>query len=154
MVAFTRFFWKKNRAPRKNNTIVFVADSKKSATQKTPFFRVGRNFENRKSKRRPKITDRRPPDPKIILGDLSVKKYGVARNFGRGPLITILGHFFGKTVYRQWFFGDARENMATAHARGNARPIFFLQLLLMIMYVPKTNLIGIGEELVKIHVFT
>ena len=34
-----------------------------------------------------------------------------------GPLITILGHFFEKTVLRQCFFGNARENMATARVR-------------------------------------
>ena len=44
------------------------------------------------------------------------------------PLIMILGHFFEKPVLRQRFFGDARENMATAHARGNVRAYIFSQI--------------------------
>ena len=39
-----RFYTKIFGAPRKNNTVVFVADLKKSATQKTRFFPLDRNF--------------------------------------------------------------------------------------------------------------
>ena len=66
----------------------------------------------------------------------------------------ILGHFFEKPVLRQHFFEDARENMATAHARGSARAYIFLKLTSMIVFVSKTNLEGIGEELVEIHLST
>ena len=40
----TSFYKQKIGGPQKNNTVVFVADSKKTATQKTRFFRVDRNF--------------------------------------------------------------------------------------------------------------
>ena len=71
-----------------------------------------------------------------------------------GLLIMILGHFFEKPVLRQHFFEDARENMATAHARGSARAYIFLKLTSMIVFVSKTNFEGIGEELVEIHLST
>ena len=66
----------------------------------------------------------------------------------------ILGHFFEKPVLRQHFFEDARENMATAHARGSARAYIFLKLTSMIAFVSKTNFEGIGGELVEIHLST
>ena len=40
-----------------------------------------------------------PPDPKIILGELSVKKEGVARNFGRGAPDHDFMLFFRKTGF-------------------------------------------------------
>ena len=66
----------------------------------------------------------------------------------------ILGHFFEKPVFRQHFFEDARENMATAHTRGSARAYIFLTLTSMIAFVSKTNFEGIGEELVEILLST
>ena len=46
-----------------------------------------------------------------------------------GLLITILGLFFEKPVLWQHFVGNARENTATAHARGNTRAcIFFSEI--------------------------
>ena len=71
-----------------------------------------------------------------------------------GTLITILGHFFQKPVLLQRFFGDARENMATAHACGSARAYIFLKLTSMIVFVSKTNFEEIGEALVEIHLST
>ena len=72
--------------------------SKKSATKKTHFFPGGRNFWDWKSKKRPQITDRRLSDPKIILEEISVKKDGIARNFGRGPPPHNFRPFFQKIV--------------------------------------------------------
>ena len=82
-VGLVSFFWKKIRAPQKNSTVVIVAVSKKISNKKNAF-PSGRNFSDRKSKKRPQITDRTPPDPKIIFGKLSVKTQKVARTFGRG----------------------------------------------------------------------
>ena len=78
-------------------------------------------IENRKKGQKSLIGG---PDPKIILEET----HGVARNFARGALTTILCHFFEKPVLRQHFFGDARENMTTAHACGNTRAYIFSQI--------------------------
>ena len=116
---------KKIRAPQKNNTVVFVAFSKTLTSRKTPFFRVGRNFEDRKPKNKQKITDRRSHNPKIILRKLSFIKHGVARNFGGGVLITILCLFFDKPVLWKHFIENSRENIAPSYARGNIRACIF-----------------------------
>ena len=94
------FFLEKNRAHRKNNTVVFVADSKNRQHKKHRFSQLVEisKIGNRKE------------DQKSLIGGLSTPKsfweIFRSKNIGSpeilvgGPLITILGHFSEKTVYR------------------------------------------------------
>ena len=64
----------------------FLDFSKKSATQKTSFFRVGRNFGHRFLKKGPKSSILGGPQPRNFFFDkLSIKKLPRKKNFGRDP---------------------------------------------------------------------
>ena len=95
--------YKKNWGAPRKNTVVFVADSKKTATQKTRFFPLGRNFGFRLLKKRPQIVDRGPPTSKLFFHEISIKTLGVARNFGRGPPHRDFMPFFRKIVLDIFF---------------------------------------------------
>ena len=103
MLTLTRFCQKKIRAPRKNNTVVFIAFSENSTSRKTPFFPVGRNFEDRKSKKSQKSLIGGPPTPKSFWENFRSKNMGQPEISARGLLITILGLFFEKTIL--WLTG-------------------------------------------------
>ena len=116
------FFLKKNQGAPKKQHCCFCCFFEKIDLSKNTFFPKWSKFLRSKIEKRPKIANRRLPDPKIILEELSVKTHGVARNFGRGPPDHDFRPFFRKTGFAATFFPGTRVKIwSTAHARGYAR---------------------------------
>ena len=110
---YIRQFLRKNfwGAPLKI-TPHFLGFSKKSATQKTPFFRVGRNFGHRFLKKGPKSSIFGVPDHKIFFDKLSIKKLRHTKNFFRDPPHRHFMTYFRKSVFQIFIFFHifSREN--------------------------------------------
>ena len=97
-MAFTRFFGQKIRAPEKTTPLFLLFFSKKSTSQKTPFFRVGRNFEDIKSKKGPKITDQ-SPRPQNEFGKTFGQKIWGRQKFWSGATCSRFYAFFSKNRF-------------------------------------------------------
>ena len=93
-------FW---GAPPKIN-LHFLDFSKKSATQKTRFFPVGRNFGYRFSKKAPKTSIFGVPDPENFFHKISIKKLRLTKNFDRGPPHRDFMPFLRKTIFEILIF--------------------------------------------------
>ena len=98
------FLYKKKlgRTPKINPH--FLDFSKKSATRKTRFFRVGRNFGHRFLKKSPKSSIFWVPDLENFFDKLSIKKLGQTKNFGRDPPHRRFRAYFRKTIFEIFIF--------------------------------------------------
>ena len=82
----------------------FLDLKKKSATQKTRFFRTGRNFGYRFLKKAPKTSIFGVPDPENFFPRNFDKKLRLTRNFDRGPPHRYFMSFLRKTIFEILIF--------------------------------------------------
>ena len=110
-------FWKNIRAPRKNNTVVFVVFSKKIDLSKNTFFPKWSKFLRSKiEKKGQKSLIGALRTPKSFFKNFRSKHMGSPEISVGGLLIMMLGHFFEKPVLRLTaknyiFFENSRENL-------------------------------------------
>ena len=101
----SHFLWKKIWGAPPKITPHFLDFSKRTRSQKTRFFPVGRNFEDRFLKKGPKSSIFGVPELENFFDKLSIKKLRHTKNFVRGLRIDILNHIFKKVIFR-FFLSD------------------------------------------------
>jgi len=80
VLLINKFLLAKNYGAPKTNAIVFFKKIEKNVVKKTPFFRVGDNFEDREQKKSKKSLIR--GSSRMILEELLAKTQAVTRNSG------------------------------------------------------------------------
>ena len=97
-------FYKKNLGAPSKITPFFLDFSKKSATQKTRFFPVGRNFGHRFLKKGPKSSIFGVPDLENFFRQTFDKKTPTHQKFGRDPTPRHFNPFFRKSAVEIFIF--------------------------------------------------